>query len=188
MSDESELAEFMKFLASKKFTPKQIKNQKKWFTIQQTMTRNHELKTTMIEWFHKDHQAKYFVGAAVGAGTALAGTVLGEIMAAAADELGLPAAPETTKEAMERLRDVYWEEAFAWLIPGLKTPALVKTALSASGLSSPFSTATDLASAIPDVLKMSGTGFFGLCAAEIILYSIFSGTDLGELIDAVMPG
>lgn len=194
---ETALLEFIKQLDYKKMSKAQIRNEKRWFTDNWNRARKHETKQLMIKWFIADRQAKFFVGAALGAGAALAGSLLGDMMNEFSEMGGAvwPENPEENQVVEVNPPIPPGVPAWFWLGgPG----GLVALGGALMGLD-PISTATQGPSPVwnalqggllggsgplgfmPNLMIFSGLTFSGMCVGCLVFESIFSGTDLGEL-------
>ena len=188
---------------------KMTKQDKKWFTQKIKEERAHQIKMAIFDVFKYDKDMKYFVGAATGAATALAGTILEDLItefetiAADVRPPGAPYGPlpppgfvtDSTgthkPEAQSILPDP--EINWMWLLSGGMGGLAGLAATSAGGplyelrqaggiITNP---GTGLEGNIASILQIGGTGFAGSCMMVLILKSIFSGTDLGELLSGV---
>jgi len=183
MTGEHDLAlsEFISKLDYKKMSKIQIANEKRWFTTQQNIQRRHERQKKIIDWFLRDPEAKYFVGMAAGAGAAVVGSVLNELLGEVGI-LGLGGAPEA-EPPVEPVEPVEEREWWWWLIqPGGLTGVIMTEGI--TGLNEPKGGSGPLGM-VPNLMQLTGLSFSAACAAILVLRAIFSGTDLGELLGGV---
>lgn len=140
---------------------------KRWLTDKLKEERKHEIKVMALRALASDPELKYFAGVGIGAATAVAGTIIGDIIEELKDS-NLIADTQNPSTEID-LSD------YLWMVmgpSGLPTGAVKITQASFGG---------GLEGNIAGILALGGTGFSGFCAAVLILKAIFSGTDLGEL-------
>lgn len=154
---------------------------KRWFTKKIKEERRHEIAMKTMEWFLRDPEAKYYVGVASGAAIATTGTILGDLMS----ELDIEIVPAEDKEKT----GPWW----GWLIDPYGS--VVRQAGDPlgqwpGGKAGPI-TGVDFSQNLSDLMAIGGGSFAAWCASVIILRSIFSGTDLGEMMSGlgeIIPG
>jgi len=135
--------------------------------------REHEREIAMWQAFSRDPELKYFIGMAAGAGVAALGELL-DGLGAQGDEGGGQGGSE---------KSVPW----AWLLSSTAVGASPIAWLELIDWKNGDGSGSGLSGQIGNILSLGGTGFSGTCAMILILRSIFSGTDFGELVDSVTP-
>lgn len=158
--------------------------------------REHEIHLAILKAFSEDPELKYFIGMAAGYGiTGIAQLIEGTMKKNTA-------ATEPTEDEFKKI----WE----WL--KVVSPAAMEVGIlsgedtileswwSVFQLSSPISlyssntfmtTSDGLGMNVGKILKLTGLGFAGTCTAILLLKAIFSGTDLGDILQGVgeiLPG
>lgn len=181
--------------------------QKKSWTKSKTQ-RDHETQLALINAFARDPELKYFVGMAAGAGVAWVGSMLGGLgqtttttttYSGALSEAEwskwhmLPGAAQSgqtydqylegyaeKQKKIEEIKDI----AYGYLalqfggVTGLATLKAIDWSTGEGSTSGFFGN-------FGNIMKLGGVSFAGTCAMILILRSIFSGTDLGELLSGV---
>lgn len=122
--------------------------------------REHEINVALVNAFARDPELKYFIGAASGIGVAWVGSMMG----------GKKTQAETDKEEIT-VREAIQKHPWGWAVPDIMiTDFELKMA-----------TVEKAENFLGNTWGLMGTGFAGFCMGVLILKAIFSGTDLGEL-------
>ena len=162
------LAEAMKTALSQ--PGRQATINRKWITKQMRDEREHEMSMALLTAFAKDPELKYFIGMASGLGVAWIGAIIGQQAKATGDTGGTS--------------DDFLGAAYNYM----GGPILEKT-VPAAAMTKIFAgfggNSEGLTGNIGNILALGGTGFTGICTMILILRSIFSGTDLGELLSGM---
>lgn len=170
------------------------KNSKKW--------RDHEREMKMWDAFARDPELKYFMGMAAGAGVAMVGGLIKEIGPVAKRDYPPNRADYDDDQSYVDAHGAWMrahaddqvtaedktKTAYGWLLDAVQHPT--KGALDLMG-GMDFAGTDTIVGQIGNILTLGGTGFAGTCAMILILRSIFSGTDLGDMLQGVgsiVPG
>jgi len=164
--------------------PKGSKNKSKNIAKE---TRDHQTNIAIINAFARDPELKYFLGMASGAGVGWVGSLFSQH---GVSFPGMPPGPSGDEnETLSKLRMLPYGYLVVQRFGSLKgavTPiALYDMYQAHQALDQGFGSGNGLGAQMGNILKMGGYGFASTCAMILVLRSIFSGTDLGELLSGV---
>lgn len=161
-------------------------NDKRWIT--QKMEEEHErhMQELLLRAFASDPELKYFVGAGIGAGVAWMGALI------KSQDWNVPIVnPKDEGAGLDK--DKESDFPYSWVLDPMKKGLqygtgigqalkgidwLKKDSLGKGGFGG-------LSGQMGNIMMLGGTGFAGACLMILILRSIFSGTDLGELLSGI---